>query len=580
MIPQSFIEDVQERTDIVELISSYIPLKRAGRNFRALCPFHSEKTSSFLISPQKQIFHCFGCGQGGGAIQFIMQYEKVVFPEAVEMLAKRLGLVLPQGQQVDQSKTKAYEALEVAMNFYHQNLVNNSESEVAREYFRQRGISDKVVKDFKLGLTDNKISLLAYMRKRGFTIELLEKTSLIVSTKMGYRDVFRERIIFPIFDTRDRPLGFGGRIWKKQDTGPKYINSLENVIYSKRKVLFGLHLSKEAIIKSKVAIVTEGYLDMIVPFAHGIPNIVASLGTALTQEQIELIKRYATEIVLVFDADKAGQMATLRAFDLLLESETKVTVARLPQGYDPDSFVREKGKDAFLELVQKGVDFLDFTFQLLKETADVKTIEGKTQVAKQIFALIFKIKSEISRYEYLKKLAGYLEIKEQIVIAEFKAYQLAQQRGKSSRFTEQKDVPESFLPITEKILFKFMVNNNEAFSFVKKYLSIEDFSCEVSRQLSRYLFRRFESLSDKTVMQLIGSVEDRDVSSFLTRIMIDESIPFDEQMFKSSVQKLRKLRIKNIKEQLIADMKKAEIEGDKEGLNFLVNKYNKIKSEG
>ncbi|UCD15320.1 MAG: DNA primase, partial [Candidatus Omnitrophota bacterium] len=320
MIPQKFIDEVQTRTDIGEVISSYIPLKRAGRNFKALCPFHGEKTPSFMISPQKQIFHCFGCGQGGTVIQFIMQYEKASFVEAIEILARRLGLEIPyQRGEKQKLKTILYDAVEQAAQVFNKNLLSRTAAPVM-SYLNKRGISKEVIEQFRIGYAAGRNALADNLRKKGFSLEVLEKSSLVIARESGFRDLFADRIMFPVCDSRARVVGFGARLWRQSSSAPKYINSLENPLYSKRQHLFGLNFAKDHILKEDCVIVVEGYLDMIIPFMAGIKNIVASLGTALTSEQIRLIRRYTTNIVLVFDSDKAGQAASLRALDLLLEN--------------------------------------------------------------------------------------------------------------------------------------------------------------------------------------------------------------------------------------------------------------------
>src|SRR3989338_2771672 len=246
MIPQTFIDEVQARTDIVELISGYLSLKKAGRNFRGLCPFHAEKTPSFMVSPEKQIFHCFGCGQGGGAFQFLTLVEKVSFPEAVEMLAKRAGLAIPyQNESLLKEKSTLYDAVNAAADFFYHNLKDDKKYEGIRKYLARRGIGPKAIDRFKLGFAPAGNMLLNHLRKAGFTLEVLEKTSLATASRSGFSDLFRDRIMFPIFDVRSRIIAFGGRTYSNDAQIPKYINSLENVLYSKRNHLFGLNLVKD-----------------------------------------------------------------------------------------------------------------------------------------------------------------------------------------------------------------------------------------------------------------------------------------------------------------------------------------------
>ncbi len=576
MIPQSFIEEVQKRTDLAELIASYIPLKKRGRNLKALCPFHHEKTPSFFVSPEKQIFHCFGCGQGGGAIQFLMLYEKVNFPEAVEILAKRLGLSIPYKKE-EKNKLNLYEAVSEACSFFHKTLLEDKSAEGVRIYLKERGIDLETIRHFRIGYASGRNTLLDYLRKKGFTLEVLEKASLIVAKEEGFRDLFWDRIIFPIFDVRARVIAFGARLWKDVESAPKYINSLEGPLYSKREHLFGLHLTKEEIVKKDSAVVVEGYLDMIIPYMRGITNIVASLGTALTLEQIQLIKRYTSNIFLVFDSDKAGELATLRALDLLLENNLNVEILTLPEGYDPDALVRKKGKGFFLELLSKKIDFFDYKLNFLKRSYNLESIEGKTKVATQMLSTINKLKSEVEKYEYIKRLAEVLKIKEEILLSE------ARQLSKRDDFSFQSNTnrlinAQTVLPLAEKIIFKFMLNHERAFLLVKRNLKEEDFISPLGRRIINCLFQNLSLEKGISCAKTINGIEDKEINSVLSRILIDEDIPEDKELFKSSLSKLLQNRTKNLKEKLKAEIKEAERIGDKERLKILLTQFDKVQS--
>jgi DNA primase len=575
MIPQTFIEEVQARTDIVELISHYIPLKRSGRNFRALCPFHNEKTPSFFISPQKQIFHCFGCGEGGGVVQFILLIEKVSFVEAIEILAHRLGLNIPYQRRDNRGKALLYEIVNEASLFFHNNLLGNKNLTAILEYLDRRGIDRQVIKHFRIGFAIGNNTLFDYLRKKKFTIEAMEKASLVIPSKQGWRDLFWERIIFPIFDVRGRVVGFGGRIVKEKEGIPKYINSLENSLYSKREHLYGLNFSKEDILKNREAIVVEGYLDMVVPFTRGIRNIVASLGTALTLEQIRLIKRYTSDIVLVFDSDKAGQGATLRALDILLENDLKVKIVKLPKGYDPDSLVREKGKDFFLQLLNKKDDFLDYKIGILANTYDIESIEGKTKISHEILSTIDKLRSEIEKYGYIKKLSQILKIKEEILIAEYKKMFYKDNISKEKK--DFNDRERELQPITEKVILKFMLLYKQAFSLIRKNLTEDDFASPLIRKAVSYIFKNFSG--EEFPRNFLGIIEDKDVSRFISALLMDDSIPLDKETFKKSVIKLKKRRIKNLRDKLREEIKDAELKGNEDRRRELINKFYKINSE-
>ncbi len=586
MIPQTFIDEVQARTDIVELISGYLSLRKAGRNFRGLCPFHTEKTPSFMVSPDKQIFHCFGCGQGGGVFQFLTLIEKISFPEAVEMLAKRVGLVIPyQNESVLKEKTTLYDAVNAAATFFHHNLKSDKKYQSILQYLAKRGVGPEAIDKFKLGFAPAGNVLLNHLRKSGFTLQVLEKTSLVTASKSGFVDVFRDRIIFPIFDVRSRVIAFGGRTYTNDAQSPKYINSLENALYSKRNHLFGLNLAKDDILKQQAVIVVEGYLDMITPFMSGVNNVVASLGTALTEEQIRLLKRYCPKVILAYDSDQAGQNASLRSLDLLIEQGLETKVAKLPQGYDPDSLVREKGKDSFLKLINESLDFFDYKLSMLNSIYRKETIEGKTKTAKEMLETIDKLPSEIQKYEYIRKLALNLNVKEEIMIAEFQKRVSARNSSQKKRFSESRgaEIHEILahepLPVTEKVILKFILTNPKVFSLVKKNLKPEYFTNHFSRKAISFFFDKYAESGKFLPPQLVFSEADKEISGFLSRILIDDDIPLDKNMFKESLLKLRGKRDSYKKSELREQIRDAESRGDKKRAKELIAEYGKFKRE-
>lgn len=578
MIPQSFIDDIQTRTDIVEIISGYIPLKRAGRNFKANCPFHGEKTASFMVSPQKQIFHCFGCGEGGGAIQFLMMHEKLTFVEAVELLAKRLGIEIPHQQSSDKDRFKnvLYNCLDEASLFFHKALLEDASAKPVIAYLNKRGITLDTIKKFRIGYSLGRNSLIEYMRKKNFTLDILEKSSLAISQGEAYRDLFRERAMFPIFDIRSRVIGFGARTWREGDTAPKYINSIESQVYSKREHLYGFNFSKDDIAKADCAIVVEGYLDMIMPYVSGIKNVVASLGTALTVEQIRLIRRYTNNVTLVYDSDKAGQLATMRALDLLLENDLKVKVVNLPKGFDPDSLVRLKSKEEATSVFAEKKDFFDYKVESLSKTYDADSIEGKTKIAQEVFSTLNKLSSEIEKYEYIKKLSFILRVKEEILIAEFKKIFPKKDSKPQPRAVFQ---PKEPFPIAEKIILKFMFSNKKAFALIKKNLREDDFSYPLARKTVSHFLKSYNDSIDMTSNNIIGSIEDKEVSGFISQIVLEEDIPLENEAFKSSILKLKQKRAKNSLDRLKQDIREAEAKGEKDKLKVLINRFDKINSE-
>jgi len=578
MIPQEFIEEVQQKTDIVDLISGYVPLKRAGRNFKTQCPFHDEKTPSFFVNPQKQIFHCFGCGEGGGALQFLMLYDKFSFPEAVEVLAKRLGMQIPyqRASAKDKIKTILYDVVQEALQFFHHNLLSMEEALGARNYLDKRGITKDIINNFNIGYAPRNNRLIGYMRKRSITLDILEKASLVVSRSAGgYRDLFIERIIFPIYDVRHRVIGFGARRIKDKEGIPKYINSFENPLYSKREHLFGLNFSKDEIIKKDNVIVTEGYLDMITPFNAGIKNIVASLGTALTLEQIRLVKRYTNNIVLVFDSDKAGQSATLRAVDQIIENGLNIRIVHMPEGFDLDLAVREKGAGFVASLLDKRTDFFDYKIDILRSLYDLDSIEGKVKIAGGMLSTISKLNSEIEKYEYIKKLSAVLGVRETVLVAELRKIDKGVDKHHKESYINKTDI---VMPMAEKMIIRAVLSSNKVLAAVKKRINEEDFSHPLARKTFSLVLQN--TVKDEVPSKsLLSLTSDTGIASFVSHIMMEDMGRIDKDILRDCIVKLRINRTKIIKESLKNQIRQAENSKDMGKVRSLMSEFQKINSE-
>jgi DNA primase len=478
LIPDLVIDDILSRIDIVELISGYIPLKRAGRNFKAPCPFHHEKTPSFVVSSDKQIFTCFGCGESGNAFKFLMRYERIEFPEAVRILAQKAGIILPDNERLNARSvglsTQLYKINELAAAFY-QNLLGSGGIAQAKEYIASRAINDATLKLFKVGLAlDKWEALIEHLRAKGISLTLLEKAGLVLlRDKGGYYDRFRKRIIFPIFDVKSRVLGFGARIYAEEDKqGAKYLNSPETEIYTKGKNLYGLNFAKNAILENDAVIIVEGYLDCLIPYQEGIHNIVASLGTALTLDQAALLKRHTRNVVMIYDADNAGQMATLRSLDIFIDEEMSVKIVSLPAGLDPDSFVRQKGSAALKERISQAESLFDYKLRILKNRHDPSTPEGKAMIALEMLPTIRRFKNAILTAEYVKKLAEALKVSEADLLLELKKVKTGANYQKPAAVSNKE--PLNFNP-TEKLLVKLMLEESSMIQEIRAHLSPGDF---------------------------------------------------------------------------------------------------------
>ncbi len=413
MIPQETIDRILDRTDIAEVIAGYIQLKKAGRNFKACCPFHNEKTPSFVVSPDKQIYHCFGCHAGGNVINFVMKYESLEFPEAVRMLAAKAGVELPRyGKDVsarNSISSAIYEINKTAAAFYHKTLCSDK-GKKAMEYLKGRGLKSSTISEFNIGYSpDEWEALKKYCLTRKVPADLLGKAGLSIPSQRGKGDYdrFRNRIMFPVYNERGSVVAFGARVMDK--SLPKYINSPETPVYSKSEVLYGLNSSKRGIREAGYAILVEGYTDVIIPFQNGVTNIVAASGTALTPRQVSMLRKYTDTCVMVFDSDQAGQAAALRGLDIMVENGMKVKIATLPKGEDPDSFMLGSGKQAFMDMVDSSLDLFDYKLALLARKLGTRDIGG---IVDEMLPTISKVDNAVVQSDYLRRLAEKLGVHE------------------------------------------------------------------------------------------------------------------------------------------------------------------------
>lgn len=530
MIPESTIEEILNRVDIVELISASIPLKRQGRTYKALCPFHHEKTPSFVVSSERQIFHCFGCSAGGNALSFLMQYERMEFPEAIEALARKAGVILPKAsfnQQAQSQNAQIYKINESAAEFYVNHLYS-ADGSAALAYLLERGITRETLKKFRIGFAPDKWDgLLTYLRSKHYITAPIEKAGLIIPKDAGgYYDRFRGRIIIPVIDAKDRVVAFGARVLPvsggtKQDEGmAKYVNSPETPVYTKGKVLFGLSASAEAIRAADLAVIVEGYFDLIAMYQAGIKNIAAPCGTALTVEQIRLLKRYSQNVVMAYDADSAGQMAALRSLSPLVEEGMRVRVARLPDGYDPDSYVRAFGRDKFLELIASGKDVFDYKLEAMKSRYNPANLGDKAAIASEMLSLIIKFSNEILKSAYLKKLAEGLKVDEGALLAELKKVRAGPQGARAAGRTAAAHPVSPLLNSlpTERLLVKLMLEESEIIEQLRERIAPCDFR---DSALSGIVLRIFDlsGLGKKVdAKTIISQFEDARMSKIICEL--------------------------------------------------------------
>lgn len=434
MIPDTVIEEILGRVSIADVIGNYLEVKRAGKNFLSLCPFHNDKSPSLSISPDKGLYHCFSCGASGNTVKFLMDYRKVGFPEAMEELARMAGIDLEKYRQESagpgsREKERLYALNQEAMVYYHRQLLEDPGAAPAREYLKKRRLTRDSVERFRLGFGGSGWQgLYDAMRERGYSDQELEQASLVSKGKQGYFDRFRERIIYPIMDNSGRVAGFGGRVLQKDARGAKYLNSAETPVFHKSRLLFGLDKAADAISRSRTALVVEGYMDVIALHQNGIGNAVAALGTAFGESHLGILKRYCEKVVFLFDGDAAGLAAANRAVDQGVKSDLKQAIVILPGGSDPDDFSMKQGGEALTAYTeQKQLDPVAFKLRFFsRQTDPEKDVLG---FIKKIFPYIREIDSPVRREDALQAVASHLGREPGVIRQEFERFSRAQPLG-------------------------------------------------------------------------------------------------------------------------------------------------------
>jgi DNA primase len=581
-IEDNVINDILSRVNIVEVISEYIPLKRAGRNFKTNCPFHHEKTPSFMVSADKQIYHCFGCGAGGNVFNFLMQYSHLEFPEAVGLLAAKTGIVLPEKRKFDSKKSgfisELYKINDLAALFYSNNL-HSSDGRQARDYLVKRGITQETAKLFQLGFASDKWdALIRHLGDKSINLSLMEKAGLIIPKEGGgFYDRFRNRIIFPILDMKSSVVGFGARV--TDQTLPKYINSCETPIYIKGRHLYGINLAKDAVREADFIVIVEGYLDCITVYQQGMKNIVASLGTALTQEQARLIKRYTHNVVMVYDGDAAGQMATLRSLDIFIEEEMNVKVVALPEGFDPDLFVRKNKIDALKSLIEKADNLFDYKLAITRKKHNVKDPLGKSRIVSEILPMIKKFKNKILISEYIKKLSSEINVGEQSLYDELN--KIKEERPYSYENVSIRNEKTGIHP-TEKLLIKLMLEETELISQIKDRLDPADFQDERTAKVVSVMYDLIARGKDPKSNTLINYFGDDTISKMIceSTFLPEVSSQDIEKIVDDCIDRLKKKSSLIKRQKLQEEIKNAETSGDELSLNRLKHEFNLLIKKG
>ena len=577
MIPEQVINDIRDRSDIVQVIGGVLDLKRSGRNFKALCPFHPEKTPSFMVSPDKQIYHCFGCGKGGNVFSFLMEYEGVGFVESVRKLGKDLGIDVERylGQGEHREKLEPYyRVLEFAIDFYSRMLESGQGSEQAREYLKKREIDGDMIETFRIGFAppgwDNfyKASV-----EGGISLDILLELNLVMRSRggSGYRDYFRNRIMFPISTISNRAVGLAGRVLDSSE--PKYLNTAESRIYSKGKILYGLNNSRDFIRKGKTAILLEGYMDYLMLWKKEIRNISAVCGTSLTEDQTRLLARYANRVYIINDGDRAGIRAAVRASDQLLIQGLEARVVVLPEGEDPDSYVRKMGADALHDLMRSAPHY----FNYLKGEAEKGsgTANRKNQVIQHLLDSISRVGDGVKKDLYIQEISDLFGVPVETLRTNLRRPVDRKKEEPSSKPRDNRR-----LKYQKSLLRLGLERDNYAREIVES-LSEEDFEGPAFRRMYTELKGALERRADFERLDLTGTEEDSELSKLFSEIALMDPPPGPaEDFITDTVLWLKRMSLRDELDLMKKRLKELQLQqgDDAEGLE-IAEAYRKISRE-
>ncbi len=576
-IPDPLIETIRNRTDLVTVVSRHLTLKKAGQNFMGLCPFHSEKTPSFTVNPTKQFFHCFGCSAGGDVFHFLSKIEQITFPEAVRRLAVTAGVTLPTYQNTTTETDQAYSEFEQiyranaeAAALFHQNLLHRKEAEEARRYLRGRGVSDETVRTFGIGFAlpfyDD---LIKHIKA---PTALLEKASLIRKGEKGYYDTFRNRMIVPIRTVQGRVVGFGGRALN--DTPPKYLNTSETPVFTKGKHLFGLDIARG---KTSL-IVVEGYFDAMMLHQNGISNAVATMGTAMTPDHLQAIRRHVEKVHLIFDPDTAGIAAAVRTAPLFIESGIAAEVVSLPTGEDPDLFIRRNGPTAFSERLQQGRPLVQFVISKSAQSAG-DSIENKTKVIRELFPLISSMTSKVQQGHYFNQIAESFGINEGDVRADFERARVGMNRPEPQRGSPTRITVSSSrrLPEDEATLVALLIQDRLDPARLG-LLHPDDFTTLMIKKLVDCFWNEQAGAWQKTE-GLVDRLDEAERAVYTRLAVLDIPNENQQQVVEDCIRSLQRKRLERQKLKIQTELKLAERQGNRILTGSLGQSFSNLKKE-
>ena len=531
--PREVIDEVRLQNDIVEVISQYVPLKQKGNSYFGLCPFHNEKTASFSVNSEKQFYYCFGCGAAGNVFSFLMEMENIDFPEAMKKLAERAHITLPEPEKsaeviaAEQTKQRLFDIHTAAGRYFYECLQEDQGKE-ARAYLAKRQMNPRMARKFGIGYSpDSYDALLKHLKEKGFSISDILKSGLVLENKdgKGYHDRFRGRLMFPIFDVQGRVVGFGGRILAKGE--PKYLNSPETILFSKSRNLYGLNFAKAA--KKRELILVEGYMDMLSIYQAGFRNVVASLGTAFNQEHARTLKRFADDVILLYDSDEAGTNAALRAIPVLVKNGFRVKVTQVPDGKDPDEFIKAKGAAEFSKLLINAVHYISFEIACIQRKYNLKNPEHRVRFATEAAETLAKLDSEIERNVYLGEVSRVTGVEEKAIRMEIdkllrkedeafqKEVEKQRQQNLKGYTAEGRKVDKGLMEAQRNLLY-YASQHQGVYEILKGILEEDDFTEEIFRRTFGFIGELWQSSGHVFPADLVSRFEETKEQKTVTEI--------------------------------------------------------------
>lgn len=523
------LDEIRSRNDIVSTISQYMTLKRKGRNYFGLCPFHNEKSPSFSVSPDKQIFHCFGCGVGGDVINFVKKIENIGFLDSVRLLAEKSGIQLPNDiskaeEENIKLKNRVYKINELAAKFYHENLYKPT-SKIAQDYIKKRKLNNATLKSFLMGYASNSSNeLLRYLKEQGFTEEELLASCLIGKSDRGYYDKFRNRLMIPIRDERGRFIAFGGRVL--DDSKPKYINSPENIVYSKGRNLFGLNVARKGVHGPlKRLLIVEGYMDAISLYQRGITNVVASLGTALTDSQGRLLRRNTEQVILGYDADGAGQQAIIRGMEILKSMDIDIRVLQISGAKDPDEYVLKFGPEKMIKAMDEAISAIEFKIKVLRANLDLNNVNDKVKFLTEIAKILSNVDNNIEREVYIDRISKVYEISKNAIVSEVDKLLYRSLAG-VTKFEKSnivlKDTQDSKIDVATRkregmVVYLLVDYTKAAFDKIKNVVDLDLIKSEKNKKIIGILYERIDL--NNLPENIISLFEDEDDINYVSGIL-------------------------------------------------------------